>query len=43
MNKGILVGPEIEAGKNLIEALDASGLRVKAAFWYYGRNLKSGD
>ncbi|MCU1273426.1 MAG: hypothetical protein JWO48_857 [Bryobacterales bacterium] len=35
MDQGILVGPEIEAGKKLIEALDASGFRVKAAFWFY--------
>ena len=35
MDQSILVGPEIEAGKKLIEALDASDFRVKAAFWFY--------
>src|ERR1700730_19004979 len=35
MDQGILVGPVIEAGKKLIEALDVSDFRVKAAFWLY--------
>jgi hypothetical protein len=30
-----LVGPDIEAGKQLVRALDASGLDVRAAFWLY--------
>jgi hypothetical protein len=30
-----LVGPDIEAGKQLVRTLDASGLDVRAAFWLY--------
>ena len=35
MENAILVGPDIEAGKQLVRALDASGLDVRAAFWLY--------
>ena len=35
MDNAILVGPDVEAGKQLIRALDASSLDVKAAFWLY--------
>jgi len=35
MDKAILVGPDLDSGKKLIQALDASGFEVKAAFWFY--------
>ncbi len=35
MDRGILVAPDVEAGKQLVRALDASDLEVKAAFWFY--------
>ena len=35
MDNALLVVPDVEAGKQLIIALDASGLDVKAAFWLY--------
>jgi len=35
VDNAILVGPDIEAGKQLVRALDASGLDVRAAFWLY--------
>ena len=35
MDNATLVGPDVEAGKQLIRALDVAGLEVKAAFWFY--------
>lgn len=35
MDKAILVGPDIDAGRDLIKALDASHFDVRAAFWFY--------
>jgi hypothetical protein len=35
VDNATLVGPDVEAGKQLIRALDASGLDVRAAFWLY--------
>jgi hypothetical protein len=35
MGNATLVGPNLEAGRELIKALDASGLDVRAAFWFY--------
>ena len=35
MDNATLVGPDVEAGKQLIRALDASGLDVRAAFWLF--------
>jgi hypothetical protein len=35
VGSAILVGPDLEAGKQLLRALDAAGLDVRAAFWLY--------
>ena len=35
MDNATLVGPDLEAGKQFIRALDASGLEVRAEFWLY--------
>ena len=35
MDNAILVGPDIDAGKRLLQALDAAKFRVDAAFWFY--------
>jgi hypothetical protein len=35
MDNATLVAPDVEAGKQLIRALDNAGLDVKAAFWLY--------
>ncbi|MGB3777974.1 MAG: hypothetical protein WA960_06420 [Tunicatimonas sp.] len=35
MDKAILVGPDIEEGKKLLELLDQSDLKIVSAFWYY--------
>lgn len=35
MDNATLVGPDVEAGKQLVRALDAASLDVKAAFWLY--------
>lgn len=35
MDKAILVGPDIEEGKRLLEKIDQSDLKVTSAFWYY--------
>lgn len=35
MDKAVLVGVDIEGGKQLLNAMDAAGMDVRAAFWYY--------
>jgi hypothetical protein len=35
LDNAILVAPNIDGGRLLLQALDASGFNVKAAFWFY--------
>ena len=35
MDNAILVGPNIDAGKRLLQALDIAKIKVDAAFWFY--------
>jgi hypothetical protein len=35
LDNAILVGPNIDAGKRLLQALDIAKIKVDAAFWFY--------
>jgi hypothetical protein len=34
LDQVLLVGPDIPAGRRLLEALDSKGLQIEAAFWW---------